>query len=141
MKKLILISALLLLGSNSWADDKMPIDLTCYVSNGIIQFHIENNVEESWWLIPEINGHGHSYSLFGQKKNFIQNAGKPQRTIKELEITDTNIFMVTGRFEKGLRGYDLHSFSINRYTGRINSAPSSSGFCNIGHELPTEKKF
>ena len=49
-----LSSLLILFAGGVWGEeDKFPIDLTCYVWDGIIQFHLEETMKESWYLVDK----------------------------------------------------------------------------------------
>ena len=147
---LVLLSLLILFAGSAYAEeDEFPIELTCYVQDGIIQFHFEETIEDSWYLFDkEIMPYGRfAVSIFqgngkrSTKKRYDKYAGQRLYDFKEIEVSQSYI-----KFENGALLFTNQIFFINRLTGSftrvfLGGSSGSSGKCYSGLEIITERKF
>ena len=129
MKKLILISALLF-SFNGWAEE-YPIKLTCELGGVIVYFHLDDDLDESWF---EVNGYAKSNNGF-KAINFFHRErllGKKNK-MNELAVEDNRIEIAMGNWNQPV------SIIINRLTGK--SAGSAEGECFKGFKEYNERKF
>ena len=140
---------LILLAGGAWSEDEFPIDLTCYVWDGIIQFHLEETMKESWYLVDkDIMPFGQfALGIFGgqgkraTEKRYVKYAGKRMNDFIDLEVTNVYIKAKTGSLL-----FSKPSFLINRLTGSYfgiegGTVGKETGQCYPGLEIMTERKF
>ena len=146
MKKLILISALLLVASNGWAEEEFPIELTCDFTESIIYLNLEKEMKDSWFRIHSSLNEIHKKWVFLDKKYLNK-----QNKFSEQVIKDSAIYL---RSAPAVAKID---FRINRLTGSAYigrdkllavgnvgdklTAGGRKGHCYKGFKKYTEKKF
>ena len=146
MKKLILISALLLFGFNGWAEEEFPIELTCDFTESIIYLNLEKETKDSSFIIHSSLNEIHKKWVFLDKK-YLNKENK----FSEQVIKDSAIYL---RSAPSIAKID---FRINRLTGsafigrdklvKVGNvgdklvAGGRKGHCYKGFKEYTEKKF
>ena len=139
MKKLILISALLLVASNGWAEEEFPIELTCDFTESIIYLNLEKEMKDSWFRIHSSLNEIHKKWVFLDKKYLNK-----QNKFSEQVIKDSAIYLRSAPSAAKI------DFRINRLTGsaymgsatkKFVLAAGRKGHCYKGFKEYTEKKF
>ena len=122
--KKFLISALLF-SFNGWADDGLPIEITCEKDDEIVYFYISKYSKDSWW------------------RYFRDPINKKRKFRREHYIWDDkddialdSIVLVPG-FDKYVKNLP---FQINRLTGKYRFV-DSQGECFKGFKEYKERKF
>ena len=121
--KHLLLSLVLIISANAWADDEFPIELTCELGDAILFIHLNENKEKSWYMPHEFPPNRMGYSL---KKG----AGKKIPFRFKYTIEEHNILITISMSPISMGIEDRHY--INRYSLGMTNVESESGQCYKG---------
>ena len=119
--KHLLLSLVLILSANAWADDEFPIELTCEFGATLFYLNLEEKKDESWGM-----HHESSMNASGVVKNY----GTKKYPLRQLKFNPNTIEIEFGGMLSATK------YFINRFNLTISAAggmgASSNGQCYKG---------